>query len=76
MSSRSLSLAGVSFGFVTDLFFSVDLDLGPGWHGPVGPNGAGETTLLSIMSRELSPRDGTVSRSGRSVQPDRREHMS
>lgn len=76
MSSRSLSLAGVSLGFIIDLFFSVDLDLGPGWHGLVGPNGAGETTLLSIMSRALSPRDGTVSRAVRSMQPDRRKRMS
>lgn len=64
MYSRFLSLAGVSFGFITDLFSSVDRDLGPGWHGLVGPNGAGKATLLSIMSGELSPRDGTVSRSG------------
>ncbi|MGD9841136.1 MAG: ATP-binding cassette domain-containing protein, partial [Candidatus Bipolaricaulis sp.] len=33
----------------------------PGWTGVIGANGAGNTTLLRLVCRELLPQRGTIS---------------
>jgi ATPase subunit of ABC transporter with duplicated ATPase domains len=42
----------------------LDLSLGPGRHGLVGPNGCGKSTLLRLAAGELAPQDGTVAVDG------------
>src|SRR5690606_23360479 len=47
------------------LFSNLDLSFGPGRTGLVGRNGVGKTTLLRLITGELTPAAGTISVSGR-----------
>ncbi|MHA6297572.1 ABC-F family ATP-binding cassette domain-containing protein [Devosia sp. CAU 1758] len=47
------------------LFSRLDLSFGTGRSGLVGRNGVGKTTLLRLITGDLSPSSGTVSVSGR-----------
>lgn len=47
------------------LFSNLDLSFGPGRTGLVGRNGVGKTTLLRLVTGELTPSGGSVSVSGR-----------
>ena len=56
VSDLSLSFNG------QDLFKHVDLKFTPGnCYGIIGANGAGKSTFLKILSRQLEPSTGTVS---------------
>ncbi len=59
----SLHLSHLSFAYTSalPLFDGVDLDLGSGWTGIVGPNGSGKTTLLRLLAGELAPTRGSIS---------------
>lgn len=46
------------------LLTNIDLNFGPERTGLIGRNGVGKTTLLRLISGELSPQSGTVSVSG------------
>ena len=59
--------ASLSFNHVTftwpdgsTVVDGLDLAVGPGRHGLVGPNGCGKSTLLRLAAGELAPRSGTV----------------
>jgi ATPase subunit of ABC transporter with duplicated ATPase domains len=54
-------------GMTTPLFHDLTLQFQPGWTGVAGANGSGKTTLLKILSGELAPQAGTVSRKGTAV---------
>jgi len=58
----ALQLHGLSFAHrdAAPLFTRVDLHLAPGWHGLVGENGGGKTTLLRLIAAELRPDAGRV----------------
>jgi ATPase subunit of ABC transporter with duplicated ATPase domains len=58
----ALQVHGLSFAHrdAAPLFSKVDLHLGPGWHGLVGENGGGKTTLLRLLAGELQPDAGRV----------------
>ena len=47
------------------LFSNLDLSFGTGRTGLVGRNGVGKTTLLRLITGELTPASGTVSVAGR-----------
>ena len=49
----------------TRLFSDLDLTFGPSRTGLVGRNGTGKTTLLRLVSGELQPLAGSISRPGR-----------
>jgi ATPase subunit of ABC transporter with duplicated ATPase domains len=59
-SLRVHHLTGVVAG--RTLFSDVTLHLTPGWAGLVGPNGAGQTTLLSLLASHRAPEAGHVER--------------
>ncbi len=60
LNARSLSLV---LGRET-ILHSIDLSVSPGWRvGLVGPNGVGKSTLLKVLSGEIIPDAGSVSRS-------------
>ena len=48
-----------------DLFTNLDLSFGDERTGLVGRNGVGKTTLLRLVTGELTPQTGTVTRDGR-----------
>lgn len=54
-----LSSASVFYGEVVGLS-KVDLGLGPGITGIVGPNGSGKTTLMRVLTGLIEPNEGTV----------------
>ena len=47
-----------------DLFNNIDIAFGPERTGLIGRNGVGKTTLLRLIAGELTPRAGTVQRTG------------
>ncbi|MEP5514532.1 MAG: ATP-binding cassette domain-containing protein, partial [Bauldia litoralis] len=71
MSSRKsapiVALHAVSFATPDgrDLFTDIDIAFGHDRAGLVGGNGIGKSTLLRLIAGELTPRSGTVERSGR-----------
>ena len=58
----SLHCVDVSFAYTdaVPLIANVNLHLVPGWVGVVGANGAGKTTFLRLLARELTPDRGQV----------------
>ncbi|MCJ9673908.1 ATP-binding cassette domain-containing protein, partial [Neorhizobium sp. SHOUNA12B] len=62
----SITLANLSWSTPDGrpLFSSLNLSFGPERAGLVGRNGVGKTTLLKLITGELSPASGTVSVSG------------
>ena len=63
MSRLAATNVSVSFGSMTVLA-GVSLSIGPGDRtGIVAPNGVGKSTLLKVLSGELEPDGGTVTRS-------------
>jgi ATPase subunit of ABC transporter with duplicated ATPase domains len=65
MPSATLSNLSYSGPDGQTLFSNLDLSFGTGRTGLVGRNGVGKTTLLRLITGELSPSSGTVSVSGR-----------
>ncbi len=61
-----LVLSDVVFAYAggTALFSIPSLEIGPGCTGLVGQNGTGKSTLLRLLSGELTPSAGTVARLG------------
>jgi hypothetical protein len=59
-----LALAHVSFAHAdaVPILSDVTQIFEPGWHGLVGANGAGKTTVLRLLADELEPADGMVRR--------------
>src|SRR5262245_9678813 len=59
-----LALAHVSFAHAdaVPILSDVTQIFEPGWHGLVGANGAGKTTVLRLLADELEPVDGMVRR--------------
>lgn len=65
-----LVLDQVSFSYdvsPVDALRPVTASLPPGWTGVVGANGIGKTTLLRLVSGELIPLTGSISRPGDAV---------
>ncbi|KAA1378238.1 ABC-F family ATP-binding cassette domain-containing protein [Aeromicrobium fastidiosum] len=58
----SLSFNHVTFSWPdgSTVVDGLDLAVGPGRHGLVGPNGCGKSTLLRLAAGELAPGSGTV----------------
>jgi ABC-2 type transport system ATP-binding protein len=57
----SIALRGVSRSFGrTEVLHPLDLDLGPGITGLLGPNAAGKTTMLRMLATVLMPSQGSV----------------
>lgn len=70
MSVGCVRLDQVSFVYESarePLIDGLNLELGAGWTGVVGPNGSGKTTLLRIIGGELSPTRGHVQVAGRAI---------
>ena len=67
MSSR-ISLAGshITYEFEngTPLFRELNFSFGQKSYGLIGPNGVGKTTLVKLLSREISPQLGAISCNG------------
>jgi macrolide transport system ATP-binding/permease protein len=60
----------VSFTYDTmtsPLIKGLSFDLGRGWTGIIGANGAGKTTILKLATGEIFPQKGTVTLSGNAV---------
>jgi len=58
-STIELRAVSVFYGEVVGLS-GVDLEVGPGITGIVGPNGSGKTTLMRVLTGLVSPREGAV----------------
>lgn len=58
----AVHLDSVSFAYssAVDVLSDVSVSIGPGWHGLVGENGSGKTTVLQLIAGELTPSRGTV----------------
>ncbi|MCL1588104.1 MAG: ATP-binding cassette domain-containing protein [Actinomycetia bacterium] len=61
MSAIHLSHVSFSYSSAVPVITDATFDLGPGWAGLVGANGVGKSTLLSLITGEHPPDDGTVS---------------
>ena len=72
------SLRGLGFAYGdVPVLRGLDLELGPGrFHGIVGPNGCGKTTLLDLMVAGRPPASGTVSFLGRGLESYSRRELS
>lgn len=60
---QSLQLKNIYFKYPTSadyIFKNLSLDLYQGWNGLVGANGVGKTTLLKLITKELSPESGNI----------------
>ena len=60
-----LSLSHVTYcypGSVNSVFSDISCTFANGWHAVIGANGCGKTTLARIISGELEPDEGTVTR--------------
>lgn len=55
-----LSHLSFSHSDLVVLLGDVSLQLAPGWTGVVGGNGAGKTTRLRLIARELEPSAGQI----------------
>ena len=62
----ALAAAHASFAYAAPILTDVTLALGAGWHGLVGANGAGKTTFLRMILREIAPEAGSIR-----IEPDR-----
>lgn len=49
-----------AYSSAVEVFRDLTVHLGPGWSGVVGRNGAGKSTMLSLIARDLSPDSGQV----------------
>lgn len=67
MGDSALRLEGASFSYgVVEVLRELRLDVRAGeFVAIVGPSGCGKTTLLNLLSGNLEPQKGTVTRSGR-----------
>ena len=60
--TMSFELQGVGFSFDgKNVVDGVSLDLAPGkFHGVVGPNGCGKTTMVDLLCRFRAPQRGRI----------------
>jgi ATPase subunit of ABC transporter with duplicated ATPase domains len=60
----SAHFSNVSFAYAkaTPILVDASFDLGPGWAGLVGANGAGKSTVLGLLTGDLHPDRGVVRR--------------
>lgn len=56
----SLLVHDLSFGWDAPLFQGLHLQLGPGWVGVVGANGAGKSTFFQLLAGRLRPTHGQI----------------
>ena len=67
MSSRiSLTGSNISYEFTngTPLLSELNFSFGQKTYGLIGPNGVGKSTLVKLLSREISPTSGAISCNG------------
>ncbi|MFD0711538.1 ABC transporter ATP-binding protein [Paenibacillus sp. GCM10027626] len=67
--NAALSAIDLNYGYrANTVIEGFDLDVTPGeWLGIVGPNGSGKSTVLRMLSRLISPQQGTVAMGGECI---------
>ena len=70
MDEEHIRFCDVSFTYdamTSPLIKGLSLDLGRGWTGIIGANGAGKTTILKLATGQISPQKGSVTFSENAV---------